>query len=241
MAQSDWVVMDYVARAKSRPTTYLKETTQPADLFAAFVEPLQALEEVFKLMYDGLSIYNASGVMLDSFGEMVSEPRLGRDDDVYRAAIIARRFTAGGSGTPDEVIVSTKGITSGDVRVLNHFPAAYIAIIHATNIPKTLPKQLNENSVSGVAAYPVFDYGRGGFELSGIAGAAQNAIGIHPGTDIAMGLLPGTDVVLGANAAYQALGGTRVASILEVTGNVDYGSARNGALYYGAFDAYRDK
>lgn len=241
MAQSDWVPFDYVARAKSRPTTYLKETTQPADFFAAFVEPLQDLEEVFRLMYDGLSIYNAAGVMLDSFGEMVGEPRLGRNDDVYRAAIIARRFTAGGSGTPDEVIVSTKGITSGEVRLLNHFPAAFVLIIHATNIPKTLAKQVHENTVSGVAAYTTFDYGLGGFELSGIAGAAMNAIGVHPGDDVALGLAPGTDVALGANASFQALGGTRVASILEVTGNVDYGSARNGALYYGAFDAHRDK
>lgn len=245
MAASDWAPINYVETAKSRPTTYLTEDIQPAQFFAAFVEPLQILEETFKLLYDSLSISSATGIMLDSFGEMVNEPRLARSDDVYRAAILAKRFTAGGSGTPEEIMSSVSGLTNapdGGVRILNHYPAAYIAITHGDTIPRSLPLQLFQNTVAGVAAYPVFDYGVGGFELSGIAGSAENALGVRPGADVAMGVRPGTDIAMGANSSVQALGGTKLASSLEQTGldgEQDYGSAGNGAFYYGCFEAYR--
>jgi hypothetical protein len=243
MASSDWKTFNYVERAKTRPTSYLTEELQPAQFFAAFVEPLQQLEEVYQLLYDSLSIYAATGIMLDAFGEMVNEPRLARDDTVYRAAILAKRFTAGGSGTPEELMAAISGLTNapaGGVRILNHFPAAYIAIIHGDNILPTLPTQIHRNTVAGVAAYPVFDYAIGGFELSGIGGAAVNVLGIRPGADVAAGSKPGTDVAVGVNASIAALGGTRLASSLELNG-IDYGSAGRGAYYFGSYEAYRQQ
>lgn len=243
MASSDWQSFDYVERAKSRPTSYLTENMQPAEFFAAFVEPLQALEEVFQILYDSLSIYNASGIMLDAFGEMVNEPRLARDDVAYRAAILAKRFTAGGSGTPEEVMAAIAGLTNsqeGGVRLLDHYPAAYIAIIHGDTIPRSLPLQIHQNTVAGVAAYPVFDYAIGGFELSGIGGETLNVLGVRPGTDIALGSKPGTDIAIGVNSSFAALGGTRLASVLEKSG-IDYGSAGRGAYFFGSYEAYRQQ
>ncbi|QAX92348.1 structural protein [Pantoea phage vB_PagM_LIET2] len=241
MATSDWVDFNYVERAKSRPTTYLKEDLQPAEVFAAFIEPLQMLEEVFRILYDSLSINTASGIMLDAFGEMVNEPRLARDDTTYRAAILAKRFTAGGSGTHEEVMAAIAGLTNGKVRLIDHFPASFVAIINGDSIPQNLPLRMHQNTVAGVAGYPVFDYGAGGFELSGIGGAATNVLGIHPDNDTAVGIHPDADTVMGVNASIQALGGTKLASSLEsqATNTKDYGSAAAGAFFYGAYEAYR--
>lgn len=239
--KSAWQDYDYVAVAKSRPTTYLTQDEQPARFFASFVEPLQDLEEVFRILYESLSIYRATGIMLDSFGEMVNEPRLARDDDTYRTAILNKRFTSGGSGTPEELMTSIGGLTNAStkgVRILNHPPAAYIAITDGDTIPLSLPLQIHQNSVAGVAAYPVFDYGVGGFELSGVSGKALNALGIHPGSDVAVGYKPGDDIVVGVDSSIEALGGTPLASTRE-EGAADYGSASAGAFFYGSFDAYR--
>lgn len=239
---SDWQTLDYLARIKSRPTTYLTMDEQPANFFAAFAEPLQELEDVFRTLYESLSIYNAKGIMLDAFGEMVKEPRLMRGDNDYRDAILLKRSQTSGSGTGEDIMAGVKFMTGGGtVRIVRHAPAAYVAICNGTTIPKDLPKFMKANSVAGVAGYPVFDYGLGGFVLSGLGDTVLNMLGIQPGDSVGAGAQPGTDIGIGINAVVVGTGGTRLASVLEAdeTNPVNYGSAVAGAAFYGSYDAGR--
>ena len=201
MANDPWGWYAYQHVGRERLTNYLQNDPQPGNLIEAILTPFRDLEYLHHQLFDMLSIHKATGKGLDAFGEMVKIDRLGRDDATYRLAILAKRFSSGGSGTPEEVKRALKNIVVGSaVRIVDHFPAAFIAQItkSASGIDSTLSQLVSNMAIAGVHGYATFDYGLGGFTLSGVSGRLYNAIGVGPtasgNNDTAMGV-NGTDAV----------------------------------------------
>lgn len=243
-----WGYYDYQGVGKSRLTSYLQNDDQPQNLVEALLTPFRDIERLHHQLFDMLSIYRATGKGLDAFGEMVHILRLGRDDETYRQAILAKRFSSGGSGTWPEVKRALKSIATGaDVYKVDHFPAAYIAVITktATNVDKALPRSLYDLSVAGVHGYETHDYGLGGFVLAGVAGSAANVLGAQPTAsgddDTAIGIdKTVVGQVLGINSYAGTLGGTPLAGEIEFrTPPTDYGSRSRGAYLFGTFQDYQ--
>lgn len=233
-----WDYWDYQGVGGDRLTNYAAGDGLPVEAVKALLTPFRDLERLHHDLLDMLSIERATGQGLDAFGEMVKINRLGRDDETYRAAIKNKRFASGGSGTWPEVKNVLKTIIGGRNRKVDHFPAAYVVVLtESDNVTIDVKSRLDDIGVAGVAAYPVFDYGIGGFELSGISGNASDAMGVAPGSDLALGLKPGTDVAMGAGGARVIpLGGTPLASTRERDSSaVDLGSRTAGAYYWGSF------
>lgn len=201
MTNDPWGWYAYQHVGRERLTNYLQNDPQPGNLIEAILTPFRDLEYLHHQLFDMLNIHKATGKGLDSFGDMVKIDRLGRDDATYRLAILAKRFSSGGSGTPEEIKRALKNIVVGsDVRIVDHFPAAFIAQIRksASGIDSTLSQLVRNMAIAGVHGYATFDYGLGGFTLSGVSGRLYNAIGVGPtasgNNDTAMGV-NGTDAV----------------------------------------------
>lgn len=232
-----WGFWDYQGVGVSRLTDYPSGDGQPEDILKALLTPFRDLERLHHALLDMLSIERATGLGLDAFGEMVKVKRLGRNDTEYRQAIKNKRFASGGSGTWPEVKNVLKTTVGGSNRKVDHYPASYVVVLtDSAAVTSAVKSRLEDISAAGVAAYPVFDYGLGGFELSGIAGNADNVLGPMPFTDTAVGVQQTADTVLGAGGrATVALGGTPLASTRELAAGVDLGSRAAGAYYFGTY------
>lgn len=192
----DWYAYQDVGR--DRLTNYLRDDHQPGEMIRALLSPFRDIEYLHHQLFDMLNIHRATGRGLDSFGELVKIARLGRSDDEYRLAILARRFSSGGSGTPTEIKRAIRNIAVGvNIKLVNHYPAAFIAQIRGNSdgLNATMSPLIGSMADAGVHGYETHDYGKGGFVLSGVAGILYNALGVGPtasGND---------DTAMGVNAA----------------------------------------
>jgi hypothetical protein len=94
------------------------------DIYGSQVQHLE--NEWFDLL-DSLGVDTAYGYGLDLIGKEVQELRQGRNDDDYRSAILTKIFINNASGTPEDVIASTKQITGADhVYYSEQYPAGVV-------------------------------------------------------------------------------------------------------------------
>lgn len=186
----DWYAYQDVGR--DRLTSYLLQNFQPGETIRSLLTPFRDLEYLHHQLFDMLSIVRATGQGLDAFGEMVKIARLGRDDDTYRRAILAKRFSSGGSGTEPEIKRAIKNIATyvdetgaeqpAETFIVNHYPAAWIAVVNKATrgIEDNFADLVGSMADAGVRGYETHDYGVGGFALSGVGGRLFNALGIAP-------------------------------------------------------------
>lgn len=225
---SDWELFDFSENIKRRPTDYLQQTDQIPEAFAAFTAPLDTLEEVHKRIYDTQSIYHATGIELDRFGEYVDERRQNRSDDVYRQAILQKRFTQGGSGTDADIQRLARAVTNyADITMVEHWPAAFVMHLSGTQIPKDINAIIDRAAVAGVRAYVTHDYGNGGFALSGVVKTAGNAMQV--GTNEALKVGENQALRLGGNEQY--IGRSRLYSARTINGTEGFLTDGNGNTY----------
>lgn len=208
---SDWETFDYEARIKTRPTDYLQrdKEKQIPESFAAFVSPLNEREEVEERIYLSQSIYNATGIDLDRFGEYVGLERENRSDDEYRKQILRVKFTLGGSGTEADLMRLAKAITNfAEITFVEHKPAAFMLHASGPQVSAELLTSLDAAAAAGVRAYTTHDYGGGSFELAGID--VSSGVAMQVDDDTAMQVDDNTALGLGKGSAY--LGGSNLAS-----------------------------
>lgn len=192
MAINPWDWYAYQDVGRDRLTAYLREDFQPGEAVRALLVPFRDLEYLHHQLFDMLSITRATGMGLDAFGELVKIARLGRSDDDYRRAILAKRFSSGGSGTPEEIKRAIKNIATyrdasgteqqAETYLVDHYPAAWIAVVNKATrgIDSNFADLIGSMAIAGVHGYETHDYGTGGFVLSGIGGRLYNALGIAP-------------------------------------------------------------
>lgn len=223
---SDWDTFDYEARIRTRPTDYLQQDKekQIPESFAAFVSPLNEREEVEERIYLSQSIYNATGIDLDRFGEYVGLARENRSDDEYRKQILRVKFTLGGSGTEADLTKLAQAITNfAAVKFVEHQPASFIMHASGPQVSSELLTALDAAAVAGVRAYTTHDYGTGSFELAGIDVSSGVALQVGPNT--AMQVADNTALGLGKGSAF--LGGSRLGSVLQTGGDDGVISVKN--------------
>lgn len=221
---SDWVDFSYTGRIKTRPTDILQrdKDKQAPNAFAAFVSPLDDLEEIDRRIYETQSVYAAAGKELDRFGEYVGVERSQMDDETYRQEILRVRFTQGGSGTADDVFKLAQAVTNfASVHIIEHAPATMMIHASGQTIPTDLPQILDKAAVAGVRVYTTHDYGGGGFALAGIDRSTGEALKLAP--DVAM-RAGAENEIMGLNQGQGFIGGTRLAAGAMV------GSTNSGLL-----------
>lgn len=214
---SDWDTFNYEGRIKTRPTSYLQQDPekQIPNAMAAFVSPLNEREEVEERIYLSQSIYNATGIDLDRFGEYVGLNRNNLSDDEYRKQILRVKFTLGGSGTEADLMKLAQAITNfAEINFVEHPPAAFIVHASGPEVSPELLTSLDAAAAAGVRAYTTHDYGSGSFMLAGID--VSSGVAMQVGVNTAMQVGNNTALGLGKGSAY--LGGSRLASYRQTDG-----------------------
>lgn len=246
---SDWNTFDYEARIKTRPTDYLQKDKdkQIPNAMAAFVSPLNEREEVEERIYLSQSIYNATGIDLDRFGEYVGLKRNGLNDTEYRKQILRVKFTLGGSGTEADLMKLAQAITNfAEIKFVEHKPAAFIMHASGSQVSSELLASLEVAAAAGVRAYTTHDYGTGSFELAGIDVRGGTALKV--GNNTAMKVAENTALGVGKGSAY--IGGSRLGSTLQtddknglisvksISGEDSILSDDNGNMFIAMVNAY---
>lgn len=128
---------------------------------------IQELEDVFLEILEGRKGPSAaSGFALDLWGRVFREPRRGRDDAEYRAALQAAVLIDRASGTPEEVIAIVAAQLGAGARValIEVFPGKVGIWIQGT-IPAgaraALPELVDAVIPASVATLAVVDQGDG--------------------------------------------------------------------------------
>ena len=87
----------------------------------------QGMEDVAYALYQGMFLDNAQGPQLDMLGEVVGEPRLGKQDDQYRLYIRARIRINRSNGTVADILEVAKLVLepTATVTYTPEYPAAY--------------------------------------------------------------------------------------------------------------------
>lgn len=119
--------MTHEELALTRLTSEFQNSEKVKGLLSAIVKPLDALKADYDAIKTERWIDTAIGKQLDGCGAIVLEPRSGRSDEEYRAAIKFRVFVNRSSGTPQDLIKALKYfIASDDVQYLESYPATAI-------------------------------------------------------------------------------------------------------------------
>lgn len=100
----DSPVNDGGARALSRLPVQDRPRPRIRGLATAIALEAQELDAGLYTLWTGRQLATAIGDMLEVYGRLVGEERLGREDAAYRVAIQARMLINRGSGTPTEMV-----------------------------------------------------------------------------------------------------------------------------------------
>lgn len=130
---------DLITTALSRLTNQFKDSTKLRGMVEAMVRPLQESLATIEQLRTERWIDTAVGAQLDGVGYIVGEPRSGRNDDEYRAAIAFRIFVNTSEGTPGDLIQGLKTLTQADeIQYMEQYPATAILFTGGPLIPPRL-------------------------------------------------------------------------------------------------------
>lgn len=117
-------ITDHVEQAKGRLIQQYKESVNLHVVLEAVTQQVQDLEDALYSLLNGRWIESATGVILDDFGTIVGQERLGFDDDFYRLLIYMKIGRNISEGEPERVIDVYKIITQATRCFLDeHYPA----------------------------------------------------------------------------------------------------------------------
>lgn len=97
----------------------------------------------------------AIGQQLDRLGVILGQPRFGRDDESYRAALYFQIFINTSKADPEAIITATRVLSAGNfLRYWENYPAGYQIFTDGPNtldisgaVLLTFPLELNDNGV----------------------------------------------------------------------------------------------
>jgi hypothetical protein len=95
-------------------------------VLTSYLNQIQELEDV---LYDLMIlrwIDNAEGAQLDGFGQIVDEPRLGKNDTIYKLALKAKRSVIMSQGTPNDILDTGRTLLPViDIEIIESYPAYF--------------------------------------------------------------------------------------------------------------------
>jgi len=149
-------MIDYAATALSRLTGQFDNSPKLQALMDAIVSPLTALETDADALIAERWIDTAVGVQLDGCGYIVGEPRLGRTDEDYRAAIKFRVFVNTSKGTPVDMIRGLKYLTDPtDCQYLESYPATVLLFTNGLFVKQTIQPAMQDLAPVALSDVPV--------------------------------------------------------------------------------------
>src|SRR6478736_8894 len=120
-------MMDYASIARVRLAGRVNQKPLVEALAVSLPKQLTIVEATLDQLKNERSIDTAIGVQLDKVGEIVGEPRNGRDDETYRQYIRFRVFINISKGRPHDVSYATRFATQGDdIQYHEFFPALVV-------------------------------------------------------------------------------------------------------------------
>lgn len=130
MINDDNVIVDSTARL----TSVFKGKVRIEGLLRAFLTGHQNVEDALQVMLEDRALLTAVGAQLDIIGEIVGQPREGRDDDEYRIYVIAKIGQNTSKGTASEVITIFNLLTGSTAPLLIELGNATIEILSDVDI-----------------------------------------------------------------------------------------------------------
>jgi hypothetical protein len=124
-------------------------------LLAALAQLPQELETVFQRLRYLRSISLADGVQLDALGELLSEPRAGRQDVEYRAVLRYATMRNACTCTPNDLIRYVQALSGqNDVEYIETPPASF-EIVNNGTLVLDLPQRIRAVIPAGVGPVSV--------------------------------------------------------------------------------------
>ena len=121
------VKKDQVVIALDRLLEQFKDKPNIESILTTYISEVQDLEDTYFSLLNERGINTAVGNQLDILGALVNEQRLGRDDELYRIAILTRIGINNSEGTPNEIMSLLKNIENATkVKMWEHFPVSSI-------------------------------------------------------------------------------------------------------------------
>lgn len=144
---------DLIVTALSRLTNQFSEKPKLRAMVQAMIQPLQdALADIEELRTERWPS-TAIGAQLDGVGHIVGEPRNGRGDDEYRAAIMFRVFVNTSEATPADLIQGLRTLTQADeIQYIEQYPATAMLFTGGPTIPTGL-----QETIQGLAPAAISD------------------------------------------------------------------------------------
>jgi len=149
-------IIDHVVQGLDRMLWQWKDKPNATGLIQSYLESAQEVEDVFFQLLNERGINTAIGAQLDVIGDLVGEPRLGRDDDTYRAALLNRVILNSSTATPAKMVevVSLLTITANP-SYFEHYPASFIMASNNGVTPGVI-EALQSAKPAGVATDHIF-------------------------------------------------------------------------------------
>lgn len=143
---------DLIVTALSRLTNQFSESYRLRSLVTAMVQPLQdALATIEQLRTERWPS-TAIGAQLDGVGHIVGEPRNGRNDDEYRAAIAFRIFVNTSEATPADLIQGLRTLTQADeIQYIEQYPATAMLFTGGPTVPTGLQQTMQDLAPSAIS------------------------------------------------------------------------------------------
>jgi hypothetical protein len=161
-------MMDYITIARERLAGRINQKPLVEALAVSLPRQLGIAELVLDQLKNERSIDTAIGIQLDKVGDIVGEPRNGRDDDTYRQYIRFRVFVNISKGRPHDLSYATRFATQADdVQYIEFFPAQVVMFSDGYASNKTTPQLLQDVSPAAIFDVPmVVSFGEEPFRTS---------------------------------------------------------------------------
>lgn len=208
---SDWVDIDALATMRGRLTDYLTRGESIPNVFAAMGAMHPQIERIAKYLYLSESIYEASGIELDRFGEYVDIARQGRSDSDYRQAILFKKQSQSFSGTIDELLQLLSSQANTDSIIITERKSAAINFHISDNVlvNNETVKLLKSSSAAGVKTTITIGRGQKSFFFAGVKSGVL-AIGVEGGKILSTKDRKGFGVITKRQFAFNNLSGLLV-------------------------------
>lgn len=220
-------------RALTRLPIQLRNKPRVRALATSFATEAQEADAGLYTLWTGRLLATSTGNMLDVYGRLVGEDRLGRDDDAYRVAIQARQLLNRSSGTAPELLRLLRLLAPLPLSVAleEHYPMGVLLRVAngALSHPATVNGVMQTAKAGGVRLHLVHQDGadaerfttEGGVGL-GFAGNDADAVGaredVQPlGTRLVEVVVPAS---LGPTEEYTPPLSGAQSPVLSLTGGV---------------------
>lgn len=148
--------VDFQAKALDFEVTQFKDKPKSLALLYAIMDQLQEADATAIQIAEALDVQTAVGLQLDKLGRIVQLAREGREDDEYRAAIIAKIVINMGSGTVEDIIFAVRTVCGTPKVSVYELPNT--AIYVAVQVPYTNEERIEPMISLVKAAGVALDY-----------------------------------------------------------------------------------